>query len=238
MAADDAARTPRHVAVIMDGNGRWAAKNHLPRLKGHEQGVKAAKAAIQAALDHGIEYLTLYAFSVENWKRPALEVSGLMSLLQSTLQHQAEEYLKQGIRLRVIGRMSDLPASIQKSLHEVMEKTKHHTRLQLIMALSYGGRAEIVDAVRQIGRRISRGEIKPEQIDETTISEHLYAPDIPDPDLLIRTSGEWRLSNFLLWQCSYTELYVTSVLWPDFDKQEFSRAIEDYHRRHRRFGAV
>jgi len=235
---DDAARTPRHVAVIMDGNGRWAAKNHLPRLKGHEQGVQAAKAAIRAALDHGVEYLTLYAFSVENWKRPAAEVSGLMALLQSTLQHQAEEYLKQGIRLRVIGRIGDLPKPIQQSLSEVMEKTRHHTRLQLIMALSYGGRAEIVDAVRRLGDRLCKGEIKPEEIDEAVISRHLYAPDIPDPDLLIRTSGEWRLSNFLLWQCSYAELYVTPVLWPDFDEKEFFRAIEDYRRRHRRFGAV
>lgn len=222
----------------MDGNGRWAAKHHLPRLKGHEQGVQAVKATIQAALDHGVEYLTLYAFSVENWKRPAAEVSGLMTLLQNTLQQQAEDYLKESIRLRVIGRMQDLPPNIQKSLHEVAEKTAHNTRLTLVMALSYGGRAELVDATRALATAVREGKLDPATIDEDAIGRHLYAPDIPDPDLLIRTSGEMRLSNFLLWQASYTELYVTPVLWPEFGKEEFTKAIEDYQKRHRRFGAV
>lgn len=229
---------PRHVAIIMDGNGRWAANRGLPRLKGHEQGAESVRAVLRACKQAGIEYLTLYAFSVENWIRPKEEISGLMKLLGLFLKKHEFELHDNKIRLRVIGRISDLPAAIQKQLKRVMEATKDYTGGTLILALSYGGRAELVDAVQQIAQKVEQGVLTPGRIDEGVISAHLYAPDVPDPDLMIRTSGEMRISNFLLWQLSYAELYVTDVLWPDFREEDLLKALDIYAHRHRRFGNV
>lgn len=232
------AAVPQHVAIIMDGNGRWAQKRGLPRIKGHQEGAESVRAAVRACKKAGIKYLTLYAFSVENWVRPKAEIRGLMQLLRRFLTREEEELHKNEVRLRVIGRVRDLPEDVQKELSRVMQATGHYTGGTLTLALSYGGRAEIADAVRAIARRVAAGELKPGEVDEMTIAAHLYAPDIPDPDFMIRTSGEMRLSNFLLWQLSYSELYITDVLWPDFREEEFAKAIEEYGRRHRRFGDI
>ncbi len=229
---------PQHVAIIMDGNGRWARKRGLSRLKGHEQGSESVRAVLRACRKAGVKYLTLYAFSIENWVRPKSEVRGLMSLLIHFLKTEEHELHDNRVRLRVIGRIADLPGQVQKEAFRVMSETEHYTDGQLILALSYGGRAEITDAVRAIARKVETGKLKPDRISEETIASHLYAPDIPDPDLLIRTSGEIRISNFLLWQLSYSEFYFTDVLWPDFREKEFMQAIEEYGRRHRRFGDV
>lgn len=229
---------PRHVAIIMDGNGRWAKKRGLSRLKGHEQGSESVRAVLRACRKAGVKYLTLYAFSVENWVRPRSEVRGLMSLLIRFLRMEEHELHDNQVRLRVIGRIADLPKEVQKEAFRVMKETEQYTGGQLILALSYGGRAEIMDAVRVIAGKVEEGSLKPDKITEETITDHLYAPDIPDPDLLIRTSGEIRVSNFLLWQLSYSELYFTDVLWPDFREKEFMDAIEEFGRRHRRFGDV
>jgi len=229
---------PRHVAIIMDGNGRWAQQHHLPRLSGHEAGRKSVKQVVQAAIDHGVKYLTLYAFSVENWQRPREEVQGLMGLLRGVIREELNEMGKEGIRLRTIGRKQDLPDAVREELEAAIEKTKNHTRLDLILALSYGSRVEITEAVQSIGREVKAGSLDPEKIKEETVSLHLYTKDIPDPDLLIRTSGEMRVSNFLLWQISYAEIHVTPVLWPDFGKKEFGEALADYARRERRFGGL
>ena len=230
--------TPRHVAVIMDGNGRWARERGLPRLKGHEAGAESVIAAVRACRELGIQYLTLYAFSVENWVRPKTEVAGLMRLLRTFLRRKERDLHENQVRLRVIGRMGDLPPDVRKELLRIMEDTRGYGERQLILALSYGGRAELADAVRTIAARVQRGELAPEAIDEATIAAHLYAPDVPDPDLMIRTSGELRLSNFLLWQLSYSEFYFTPVRWPDFREAEFAQAIEEYRRRHRRYGDI
>jgi len=229
---------PRHVAIIMDGNGRWAQQYHLPRLSGHEAGRKSVKQVVQAAIDHGVKYLTLYAFSVENWQRPREEVQGLMGLLRGVIREELNEMGKEGIRLRTIGRKQDLPDAVREELEAAIEKTKNNTRLDLILALSYGSRVEITEAVQSIGREVKAGSLDPEKIKEETVSLHLYTKDIPDPDLLIRTSGEMRVSNFLLWQISYAEIHVTPVLWPDFGKKEFGEALADYARRERRFGGL
>ncbi|NCY20696.1 isoprenyl transferase [bacterium] len=229
---------PRHVAIIMDGNGRWAKQHHLPRLSGHEAGRKSVKQVVQAAIDHGVKYLTLYAFSVENWQRPREEVQGLMGLLRGVIREELSEMGKEGIRLRTIGRRQDLPEAVREELEAAIEKTKNHTRLDLILALSYGSRVEITEAVQAIAREVKMGCLDPEKIKEETISSRLYTHDIPDPDLLIRTSGEMRVSNFLLWQISYAEIHVTPVLWPDFGKKEFAEALADYARRERRFGGL
>jgi len=229
---------PRHVAIIMDGNGRWAQQHHLPRLSGHEAGRKSVKQVVQAAIDHGVKYLTLYAFSVENWQRPREEVQGLMGLLRGVIREELNEMGKEGIRLRTIGRKQDLPDAVREELEAAIEKTKNNTRLDLILALSYGSRVEITEAVQSIGREVKAGSLDPEKIKEETVSLHLYTKDIPDPDLLIRTSGEMRVSNFLLWQISYAEIHVTPVLWPDFGKKEFGEALADYARRERRFGGL
>lgn len=229
---------PRHVAIIMDGNGRWAQQHHLPRLSGHEAGRKSVKQVVQAAIDHGVKYLTLYAFSVENWQRPREEVQGLMGLLRGVIREELSEMGKEGIRLRTIGRRQDLPEAVREELEAAIEKTKHHTRLDLILALSYGSRVEITEAVQSIAREVKAGALDPEKIKEETVASHLYTKDIPDPDLLIRTSGEMRVSNFLLWQISYAEIHVTPVLWPDFGKKEFADALADYARRERRFGGI
>ena len=232
------AKVPCHVAVIMDGNGRWARQRGLPRRKGHEAGAESVRAMIRACRDHGVKFLTLYAFSRENWQRPPTEIRHLMSLLTRFLRSDEAELHKHRLRLRIIGRMTDLPAAIRRELERVMSETRTYEKGQLILALSYGARTEIVDAARSLARAVQKGELDPEAIDETLFSRHLYAPDVPDPDLLIRTSGEMRISNFLLWQISYAELYVTDVLWPDFREPHFAEALRVYAARGRRFGGV
>jgi len=232
------AKVPRHVAIIMDGNGRWAKQRGLPRLKGHEQGAESVRAVMKSARDHGVEVLTLYAFSVENWSRPAAEVNGLMRLLPTFLTRHEKLLHENHTRLRAIGRLEDLPPSTRKELLRVIEETKHHTQRQLVLALSYGGRTELTDAVRKIAHEVRAGTLEPDAITDETLSNHLYAPDLPEPDLMIRTSGEQRISNFLLWQLSYTELYFVPELWPDFREEQFARALDAYAARHRRFGGV
>jgi len=229
---------PRHVAVIMDGNGRWAQQRGLPRIKGHEAGSDSVRAILEACREHGIEVLTLYAFSVENWVRPAMEVQALMRLLRRFLKSEEPLLHKHQVRLRVMGRMEDLPLLVQRALKRVMAATAHYTTGQLILALSYGGRTEIAAAARRIAEQVQAGSLKPGDIDEATVGRHLYLPDVPDPDLMIRTSGEMRLSNFMLWQLSYAELYVTPVLWPDFRAPQFEEALEAYRSRQRRFGGI
>lgn len=229
---------PRHVAVIMDGNGRWAQRRGLPRLAGHEQGAKSIRECIDAAIETGVEYLTLYAFSSENWKRPAVEVEGLMRLLERFLQEKLQELNDSGVRLQAIGRLNDLPQVCQRKLAEAIASTSANSRLTLILALSYSGRTEMVDAVRSIARDALAGKLTEEDITEMLFSRRLYTANFPDPDLLIRTSGEIRLSNFLLWQLSYTEIHVTSKLWPDFRKEDFLNALHDFSQRTRRYGGV
>jgi undecaprenyl diphosphate synthase len=222
----------------MDGNGRWAKKRGLPRIAGHKAGADSVREAVRVCGELGIEYLTLYAFSIENWKRPKKEVAGLMQLLELYIQKEVAELDKNNVRLVVIGRVHDLPASAQRALARAIETLKDNTGLTLVVALSYGGRAEITDATRQIARAVKAGQLDVADIDEALISRHLYTHGIPDPDLLIRTSGEMRVSNFLLWQISYAEIYVTETLWPDFRRAELLKALEDYSKRHRRFGRV
>jgi len=236
-APNTAVCIPRHVAVIMDGNGRWAKQRGQPRLFGHRAGAESLRAVLRACRDHGVEYLTVYAFSTENWVRPKDEVGGLMSLLKTFLKKDEHELHENQVCLRVTGRIEDLPRSVRTELERVMEATKAYTRWHLILALSYGGRTEITDAVRAIARKVKTGELEPEAVDETLISRHLYLPDVPDPDLMIRTSGELRLSNFLLWELSYAEFYFTDTLWPDFREPQFAEALAEYSRRQRRFGA-
>lgn len=228
---------PRHVAIIMDGNGRWARKRGKPRIFGHRAGAESLRAVLRACRDHDVQYLTVYAFSTENWIRPPDEVSGLMTLLRTFLKKDEHELHENQVRLRVTGRIADLPKAVRAELTRVMEATRHYDKGHLILALSYGGRTEITDAVRAIARNVQSGDLDPEQIDEARLARHLYLPDVPDPDLMIRTSGERRLSNFLLWQLSYTELYFTDTLWPDFREAHFADALADYARRCRRFGA-
>jgi undecaprenyl diphosphate synthase len=229
---------PRHVAVIMDGNGRWAKQRGLPRIEGHRMGSESVRAIVRACGEIGIEYLTLYAFSSENWNRPRAEVSALMHLLEFYLKQEIPELNKNNVRLAAIGRIHELPASAQKQLAKSIEALSKNTGLTLVLALSYGGRAELVDAMRSIAREVKAGHIDVADIDEKVIAKHLYTGHIPDPDLLVRTSGEMRVSNFLLWQISYAEIYVTDVLWPDFRKPELEKAVENYGKRTRRFGLV
>jgi undecaprenyl diphosphate synthase len=238
MTAARRPQPPRHIAVIMDGNGRWAARRNLPRLKGHEEGAKAVEDTIRAAAEMGVEYLTLYAFSVENWSRPKTEIRGLMLLLIRTLREYTDKLGKEGIRLQAIGRLEDLPADVRRELTRAIEATAHNTKLTVILALSYGGRVEITEACRKLAALAAAHKIKPADIDEAMISRHLYTAGIPDPDLLIRTSGEMRVSNFLLWQMSYTEMFITPVLWPDFRAKHLKEAVAEFNRRHRRFGGV
>jgi undecaprenyl diphosphate synthase len=223
---------PRHVAIIMDGNGRWAAGKFLGRIRGHIAGVGAVRKVVRAASDAGVRYLTLFAFSSENWQRPKAEVEALMMLLERNLIAEAEELAREGVRVRVIGKLDGLPKGAANAVRRTEEITSGGRKMDLLLAISYGGRQEILDAVRKIAAE----GVKPEEINEETFRQHLYAPDVPDPDLLIRTSGEMRISNFLLWQCAYTELYVTDVLWPDFDETEFKRALDVFASRERRFG--
>ncbi len=234
----ETAQLPRHVAIIMDGNGRWAARHGWPRLRGHEEGAESVIAVLRACRERGIRYLTLYAFSAENWRRPRLEIAGLMDLLRRFLRDREAELHEKRIRLRVIGRLQYLPRDVQRELRRVMDETKSYREYHLILALSYGGRAEITDAARTLAQEAREGRLDPARITERTFARALYAPDVPDPDLLIRTSGEIRLSNFLLWQLSYAELYFTPTLWPDFREAEFQRALEEYAHRHRRYGAL
>ena len=236
-APAEIACVPRHVAVIMDGNGRWAKQRGRPRLFGHRAGADSLRAILRACRDHGVEFLTVYAFSTENWVRPQDEVSGLMSLLKTFLKKDEHELHENQVRLRVTGRLQDLPKAVRNELERVMAATRNYEKGHLILALSYGGRAEIVDAVRAIAADVRAGKLAPEAIDEKAIAARLYLPDVPDPDLMIRTSGELRLSNFLLWELSYSEFYFTETLWPDFREPDFAKALEEYARRQRRYGA-
>ena len=229
---------PRHIAIIMDGNGRWARNRGLSRIKGHEKGADAVRACVEACGELKVEFLTLYAFSAENWQRPKSEIFALMRLLERFLKEKTPELLEKNVRLPAIGRLTDLPTGCQKQLHDSIERTSANTGLTLILALSYGGRLEIIDGIKSLLRQIDSGHIDRAMIDVDMFSKHLYTRYYPDPDLLIRTSGEMRLSNFLLWQLSYTEMYVTPKLWPDFTKEDLFAAVEDFGRRHRRFGGV
>ncbi|MCX7591085.1 MAG: isoprenyl transferase [Kiritimatiellae bacterium] len=231
-------KIPKHVAIIMDGNGRWAQKRGLPRIKGHEKGAESVLAVIRACREWGIRYLTLYAFSQENWRRPKAEIRGLMRLLLEFLKKHEADLHKHRIRLRVMGRLEDFSERIRQELCRVMSVTEKYGEPQLILALSYGGRREITDAARRIAEQVRCGALSPEEINEETVAANLYLPDVPDPDLLIRTSGEMRVSNFLLWQISYTEMYITKTLWPDFGEKDFAAAIREYGKRHRRFGGL
>jgi undecaprenyl diphosphate synthase len=222
----------------MDGNGRWARQRHLPRIEGHRAGAESARAIIRAAGELGIKYLTLYAFSVENWNRPKEEVDALMKYLVHYLKTETAELNKSNVRLEVIGQIYRLPQNVQEQLKKTLHALSRNNGLTLVMALSYGGRTEIVEAVRHLAQKVKSGELDPAEINEQIFSQHLYTRNLPDPDLLIRTSGEMRVSNFLLWQISYTELVVTQTLWPDFRKPQLYEALEEYARRHRRFGAV
>jgi len=229
---------PRHVAVIMDGNGRWAAERGLPRTEGHRRGADAVQRTVEACVELGVEFLTLYAFSSENWKRPKSEVEALMKLLDRFLRTKLDEMLQKNVRFQAIGRLTDLPAGCQESLHRAIERTAGNTGLTLILALSYGGREEIVDGVKSVLRHVQEGHLDPGMITAEVFGKHLYTRYWPDPDLLIRTSGELRLSNFLLWQLSYAEFWVTPKLWPDFDKTDLKEAFAAFGRRERRFGGI
>jgi undecaprenyl diphosphate synthase len=229
---------PTHVAVIMDGNGRWARQRGFPRVAGHSEGVKSARTIVRAAHGLGIRFLTLYAFSSENWSRPRSEVSMLMSLLERSIDQELPELMAHDIRLRVIGRAGGIPLPVRRGIDRVVDETSRNRGMVLCMAFNYGGRDEIVDACRQLARQVEAGELRPEDIDETRLARALYTAEVPDPDLLIRTSGEMRISNFLLWQIAYTELWITPTLWPDFRSPDLYRAIAEYQRRERRFGRV
>lgn len=238
LSAEALASLPRHVAVIMDGNGRWAKQRHLPRIEGHRQGAESARAIIRTAGELGIKYLTLYAFSVENWNRPKDEVDALMKYLVHYLKSETSELNKNNVKLEVIGQIYRLPENVQEHLKKSIATLSKNNGLTLIMALSYGGRTEIIDAVRSIATKAKKGELDPADINEQVVADHLYTRKWPDPDVLIRTSGEMRVSNFLLWQISYAELVVTPTYWPDFRKAQFYAALEEYNRRHRRFGGL
>jgi undecaprenyl diphosphate synthase len=232
----DKERLPHHIAIIMDGNGRWAKKKLLNRISGHMKGVDAVREVVTACRELGVKILTLYAFSIENWKRPKDEIAALMGLLKEYLLKEREEMVRNNIRLQAIGRVEDLPADVQETLRETMEKTGKCDGMTLNLALSYGGRSEILQAVQKILGDCQKGLLKPEEITFQRFSRYLWTRGLPDPDLLIRTSGEFRISNFLLWQIAYTELYVTDTLWPDFDREELQKAIAAYQSRERRFG--
>lgn len=229
---------PRHIAIIMDGNGRWARGKGLERLNGHERGAEAVRDCVKGCRELGVEYLTLYAFSTENWKRPKAEVAGLMKLLERFISKEVPELNAQNVRLQTIGRTGDLPESTQKALRNAIAATAANTGLTLVLALSYSSRVEIVDAIQSLAREVQAGQLDPAAIDEAALNSHLYTRDYPDPDLLIRTSGEMRLSNFLLWQLSYTEFYITQTLWPDFRKDDLFEAVREFGKRQRRFGGT
>lgn len=232
----DPAQIPRHVAIIPDGNGRWAEQRGLDRIEGHRRGTEQVRELVRAAHELGIQMLTIYAFSKENWARPEPEIDALMSLLESYLRAEAEELARNGIRLQAIGRLEELPRSVQLELERLIKLTEHNREMRLTFALSYGGRAEIVDAARRIAREVEAGRLDPEAIDEKSFESFLYAPDLPDPDLLIRTGDESRISNFLLWELAYTEFYFCPRLWPDFAKSDLVEALRVFQGRERRFG--
>jgi undecaprenyl diphosphate synthase len=227
---------PRHVAVIMDGNGRWAERRGLSRIEGHRAGLESVRAVVRAAHEVGVRWLTLYAFSLENWNRPKQEVDELMHLLERYIDLEIEEVHRNGIQVRAIGRSDRLPASVRKKIGDAIELTRDNREMTLVFALSYSGRAEIVDAARRLLRDAESGKVDPERLDEKTFAAYLYDPEMPDPDLLIRTGAESRVSNFLLWQIAYTEIYTTAAMWPEFRKEHLVAAIEDYETRERRFG--
>ncbi len=229
---------PRHIAIIMDGNGRWAKARGLPRAQGHRAGAESVRDAVETCTQLGIEYLTLYAFSSENWKRPQKEVDALMKLLERFLRDKLPEMLKKNVRLHTIGQIEKLPQKCRDQIQRATESTRHNTGLNLILALSYGAREEIVDATRSLAIKAVNGEIDPDSIDDSLFASHLYTADIPDPDLLIRTSGECRISNFLLWQISYAEIVISQKNWPDFRDADLRDAVKEYANRHRRFGKI
>ena len=231
-------RTPAHIAIILDGNGRWARQRGLTRIFGHEEGAKAVRQSVEGCGETGVKFLTLYAFSQENWKRPKNEVNALMGLLEKFLVEYTHELLEKNVRLEAIGRLTDLPVSCQSQLSKSIQQTSENTGLTLVLALSYSGRQEVVDAVKMVAREVKQNRIDIESIDTELFSRYLYTHRYPDPDLLIRTSGEMRLSNFLLWQVSYTEIFFTKKLWPDFRKEDLLEAIRDYNNRQRRFGSL
>jgi undecaprenyl diphosphate synthase len=234
----DLQKLPKHVAIIMDGNGRWAKQRAMNRIRGHEEGAESVRAIVRATREIGIPWLTLYAFSEENWGRPRYEVEALMMLLKRFLQSELREMLDNGIRFQAIGRLHKLPNDVQGTVREIAERTASNQNMVLTLALSYGGRQEITDAVRKIIQRVEAGGIRSSDISEALISENLYSANMPDPDLLIRTSGECRVSNFLLWQIAYAEIYMTQTYWPDFRKEEYVQALIEYQKRERRFGAT
>lgn len=232
----DKAHLPRHLAIIMDGNGRWAKKRGLLRVVGHQSATKAVRETVEYAARWGVEYLTLYAFSSENWNRPQVEIDALMKLLVETLKSETATLQKNSIKLQTIGDLTKLPSSVKKSLLQVVEETQNNTQMTLTLALSYGAKEEIEQAVKAIALKVKNNIISPDDIDQSLINNHLYTPNLPDVDLMIRTSGEFRISNFLLWQAAYAELYFTTVLWPDFRKEHLLEALIDYQKRERRFG--
>jgi undecaprenyl diphosphate synthase len=234
----DLARLPAHIAIIMDGNGRWAKRRSLPRVSGHRQGIKSVREVVETSARLGLKVLTLYAFSVENWKRPRTEVNTLMSLLREYIHKELRTLQKNNIRFQIIGRWQELPDAVARDLIWGTEQTKNNTGLLFNIALNYGGRTELVDAFRSIYRELNENGRDPEALTEEMVSNHLYTSGIPDPDLLIRTSGELRVSNFLLWQIAYAEIWVTDVLWPDFRKPHLYQAILDYQKRERRYGGI
>lgn len=232
------AKLPKHVAVIMDGNGRWAKQRGLPRIEGHRRGANTLKEMLRYCKDLGIKTLTAYAFSTENWGRPTGEVNFLMNLFERLLQKELKEMAAEEVCINFIGDLTPLPRSLQQEMHRSMERTKNNQGVFFNVAINYGSRHEMINACKAIAQKVQQGELSAEAINDQTISQHLYTAASPDPDLLIRTSGEMRLSNFMLWQLAYTEIYVTNTLWPDFDSQEFDRAIESFQQRDRRFGKV
>jgi len=229
---------PAHIAIIMDGNGRWATQRGYPRIAGHHEGVKTARTIVRAADAVGVRYLTLYAFSTENWSRPEDEVSMLMSLLERTVQSELPDLMERNVRLRVLGRIDGVPSGVRRGIERVVEGTRDNTGLQLQMAFNYGGREELLDAFRRLAVDVKEGRLDPAEVSEKDVSAALYTADMPDPDLLIRTSGEMRISNFLLWQIAYTELWITPDFWPDFGARTLYRAILEFQGRTRRFGGV
>jgi undecaprenyl diphosphate synthase len=229
---------PRHVALIMDGNGRWAQERGLSRIEGHKEGAQSVRAVLRAAAKYGVEYITVYAFSTENWKRPPQEVDGLMKLLVSSLNAYEQELHDNKIRLRIMGQFERLPLLVRKRLQKTLDATAGYRDHTFVIALSYGSRMEIADATKKIAEEVAAGNLDPKSITERTITDHLYLPDVPDPELMIRTSGELRLSNFLLWQLSYSEFYITDTYWPDFREPQFFNALEAFNSRDRRYGGV
>ncbi len=229
---------PKHIAIIMDGNGRWAKKRKLNRIFGHRHAIKAVDETVTACVELGVKYLTLYTFSTENWNRPKYEVEALMNLLVETVHKQRKKLVKNGVRLETIGKIEELPEKAYRSLCSLKEETKQGNKLTLVLALNYGARRDILSAVQTLAQKVQQGEVNPEDISEEVFKQHLDTRNIPDPDLLIRTSGEIRISNFLLWELAYTELYFTEVLWPDFRRQHLEEAIRNYINRERRFGKI